>query len=141
QYHQGANLLVVTGYPEALEVTSKIVKALGVSSPEPLSTRVFAIRYAQPGDLIAPLRLLLTDKRSNVVSDSRTSQLVVMATPTELANIINVVERLDVPDAGAPKSSGANSPVPGMPPGYSPSGDVPAPPGYGGTTPAPNRRQ
>ena len=66
------------------------------AAPEPLITKVVQLKYTSPTNLIAAIQNTLIDKRSKVMPDIRTSQLVVLATETEMAGVEQLVERLDM---------------------------------------------
>jgi type II secretory pathway component GspD/PulD (secretin) len=63
----------------------------------PLATRIIQLKYASPTNVVTSLQSTLTDKRSKVVADVRTSQLVILATENEQAAIDILIERLDTP--------------------------------------------
>ena len=65
------------------------------SMPDPLVTKVIQLAFASPTNMMMAIQNTLTDKRSKVVPDSRTSQLVVLATEKEIVDIDRLVERLD----------------------------------------------
>lgn len=65
------------------------------AAPEPLQTRVVQLKYAAPSNILASVQTVLTDKRSKVMADVRTSQLVLSATEKELDAAEKLVERLD----------------------------------------------
>jgi type II secretory pathway component GspD/PulD (secretin) len=67
------------------------------AAPDPLETQIIQLKYANPSNIITGVQTLLTDKRSKVVADVRTSQLVVLATEKELAAINDMVTNLDTP--------------------------------------------
>ncbi len=64
---------------------------------EPLQTKIIQLKYAAPSNVISSVQTTLTDKRSKVVPDVRTSQLVVLATEKELGAVDSLIERLDIP--------------------------------------------
>jgi len=64
-------------------------------APAPLTTKVIQLKYASPTNVMVAVQNTFTDKRSKVVSDIRTSQLVVLATEVEQADVDLLVERLD----------------------------------------------
>src|SRR6266568_4970933 len=64
-------------------------------APPPLSTKVIQLKYASPTNVIIAVQNTLTDKRSKVVGDIRTSQIVVLATEQEQLDVDLLVERLD----------------------------------------------
>ncbi|HWH71697.1 MAG TPA: hypothetical protein VNT26_20150 [Candidatus Sulfotelmatobacter sp.] len=65
------------------------------AAPDPLVTKVIQLKYAAPTNIMVAVQNTLTDKRSKVVSDIRTSQLVVLATEKELTEVDKLVEHLD----------------------------------------------
>ena len=65
------------------------------AAAEPLMTRIFQLKYCSPSNLLASVNNTFVDKRSKVVPDTRTSQLVVLATEREINGIEKLVERLD----------------------------------------------
>jgi type II secretory pathway component GspD/PulD (secretin) len=65
------------------------------AAPEPLQTRIIQLKYAAPSNILAAVQTVLSDKRSKVVADVRTSQLVVSATERELDAVDKLVTRLD----------------------------------------------
>jgi type II secretory pathway component GspD/PulD (secretin) len=65
------------------------------AAPDPLVTKVIQLKYASPSNIVVAIQSALTDKRSKVMPDVRTSQLVVLATEKELVDVDNLVERLD----------------------------------------------
>lgn len=67
------------------------------AAPDPLVTKVLQLKYASPTNIMSAVQNALTDKRSKVVADVRTSQLVVLATDKEQADIVPLVEQLDTP--------------------------------------------
>ncbi len=61
----------------------------------PLVTKIIQLKYASPTNVVASLQTTFQDKRSKVVADVRTSQLVVLATETEIVAVDKLIERLD----------------------------------------------
>ena len=61
----------------------------------PLTTRIIQLKYASPSNIVASVTATLTDKRSKVLPDVRTSQLEVVATDQELVEVEQLIERLD----------------------------------------------
>jgi general secretion pathway protein D len=62
----------------------------------PLVTRIVQLKYASPTNVVPAVQNTFTDKRSKVVPDIRTSQLVVLATEQEMVAVDTLVERLDL---------------------------------------------
>lgn len=67
------------------------------AAPEPLLTRIVQLKYASPSNIVAAVQTTLTDKRSKVVPDVRTSQLVIVGTEKEQAAAEELIGRLDLP--------------------------------------------
>lgn len=65
------------------------------AAPPALLTQIIQLKYANPANVVTAVQALLTDKRSKVVGDVRTSQLVVLATEAEQDAINAMVARLD----------------------------------------------
>lgn len=65
------------------------------AAPDPLVTKVVQLKWASPTNIIVALQNSLSDKRSKVIADVRTSQLVVLATEKELVQVEELVEKLD----------------------------------------------
>ncbi len=63
----------------------------------PLFTKVVQLKYAGVSNMIDAAQSVLTDKRSKVMTDSRTSQLVVVATDPEQQAVQSLVDDLDKP--------------------------------------------
>jgi len=67
------------------------------AAPDPLFTKVIQLKYAGVSNMITAVQTVLTDKRSRVVADIRTAQLIVTATEKELAAAEELIARLDTP--------------------------------------------
>jgi type IV pilus assembly protein PilQ len=67
------------------------------NAPPPMITRVVQLKYASVSNIEAAVQSTLNDKRSRVVPDARTSQLVVVATESEQDAVDTLVEQLDKP--------------------------------------------
>jgi len=65
------------------------------AAPDPLVTKIIQLKYAPVTNIITSVQSALTDKRSKVVADVRTSQLVVVATEKEITEVDQMVEKLD----------------------------------------------
>jgi type II secretory pathway component GspD/PulD (secretin) len=63
----------------------------------PLVTRVIQLKYASTSNMVDSVQGTLTDKRSRVVADNRTSQLVVVATDPEQRAVDTLINQLDTP--------------------------------------------
>ena len=67
------------------------------TAPPPLSTRVIQLKYASTSNMVDSIQASLTDKRSKVLPDMRTSQLVVVATEQEQEAVDTLINQLDKP--------------------------------------------
>jgi type IV pilus assembly protein PilQ len=67
------------------------------NAPPPLVTRVIQLKYASTSNMVDAVDSVLTDKRSRVMADTRTSQLVVVATDKEQDAVDTLVTQLDKP--------------------------------------------
>jgi type II secretory pathway component GspD/PulD (secretin) len=65
------------------------------AAPPLLITRIIQLKYASPSNIVAAVQTVLLDKRSKVVPDLRTSQLVISATEGELDAVEALIVRLD----------------------------------------------
>ena len=63
----------------------------------PLITRVIQLKYASTSNMVESVQAALSDKRSRVLPDARTSQLVVVATDPEQASVDTLINELDKP--------------------------------------------
>jgi type II secretory pathway component GspD/PulD (secretin) len=67
------------------------------TAPPPLFTKVVQLKYAGVSNMVESVQSVLTDKRSKVLTDTRTSQLVVVATDPEQQAVDALVSQLDKP--------------------------------------------
>ena len=67
------------------------------TAPPPLITHVYQLAYASVSNMESAVSTALTDKRSKVVSDVRTSQLIVLATDKEQIDADSLIKKLDQP--------------------------------------------
>jgi type II secretory pathway component GspD/PulD (secretin) len=65
------------------------------AAPDPLMTKTIQLQYASPSNVLAAVTASLSDKRSKVVPDNRTSQLVIVATEKELTLVESLIAKLD----------------------------------------------
>ncbi len=96
-----ALLAVLDNYNlELVEDSKTKIARIGIKNPNappPLVTRVIQLKYSSVTNMLVSVESALTDKRSRVVPDSRTSQLVVVATESEQDAVDTLVEQLDKP--------------------------------------------
>ena len=67
------------------------------TAPPPLITRVIQLQYSSVSNMSDSVQSSLTDKRSKVIGDRRTSQMVVVATEPEQAAVDTLIKQLDTP--------------------------------------------
>lgn len=67
------------------------------TAPPPLITRVIQLQYASTTNMMQAVQSVLGDKRSRVIGDARTSQLLVVATEPEQASVDTLITQLDKP--------------------------------------------
>lgn len=66
------------------------------AAPDPLVTKIIQLKYASPSNILAAVTTTLADdKRSKVVPDNRTSQLVILATEKDMVKVDDLVVHLD----------------------------------------------
>lgn len=65
------------------------------AAPDPLVTKIFQLKYATPTNIMVAVQNTFSDKRSKVVADVRTSQLVVVATEKEMPGLQELIDHLD----------------------------------------------
>lgn len=71
------------------------ITAKDPAAPDPLETRIIQLKYAGVTNLLAPVQATFGDKRSKVIGDVRSSQLVIVATEKEFPAILELIDRLD----------------------------------------------
>jgi type II secretory pathway component GspD/PulD (secretin) len=67
------------------------------AAPDPLVSSIIQLKYADPTNMLSSIQTALTDKRSKVVADGRTTQIVLLATERETIEVNKVVAQLDTP--------------------------------------------
>ena len=67
------------------------------AAPDPLMTRIIQLKHAGVTNILGPVQTTFIDKRSKVVGDVRSSQLVIVATEKEQEDALILIERLDTP--------------------------------------------
>jgi len=67
------------------------------AAPDPLVNKIIQLKYASPSNIMVAASTSLVDKRSKVMGDVRTSQLVILATEKEIEAIDKMVVSLDTP--------------------------------------------
>lgn len=67
------------------------------AAPDPLVNKIIQLKYASPSNMLVAASTVLVDKRSKVMGDVRTSQLVVLATEKELDAVEKMIASLDTP--------------------------------------------
>ncbi|HEY1787505.1 MAG TPA: secretin N-terminal domain-containing protein [Verrucomicrobiae bacterium] len=67
------------------------------TAPPPLETRVVQLKYANVSNMVQSVQAAFTDRRSHVLPDVRTSQMIVVATDPEQDAVNILVNDLDKP--------------------------------------------
>jgi general secretion pathway protein D len=67
------------------------------AAPDPLVTKIVQLKFCDATNMVSNVETVLQDKRSKVLADTRTSQLVIVATEVELAAADQLIARLDQP--------------------------------------------
>jgi len=96
---QALNGLLNTYGLQVIEDPKTKIAKITVKDPaaaEPLLTKVIQLKFASPSNVVQSVQSVLTDKRSKVVPDTRTSQLVITATEKELVAVDQLVANLDL---------------------------------------------
>jgi type II secretory pathway component GspD/PulD (secretin) len=65
------------------------------AAPDPLVTRAYQLSYASPSNVTLAVSAAIDPKRSKVVADTRTSQIVVVATEKEQVEVEKLITKLD----------------------------------------------
>ncbi len=95
---QALNALITTYGLQLVPDTKTGISRVTVKDPaaaEPLHTEVIQLKFASPSNTVAAVATVLVDKRSRVIADVRTSQLVISATESEIEQAKQLIERLD----------------------------------------------
>ena len=66
-------------------------------APPPIITRVVQLKFASTSNMVDAVQSVLSDKRSRVIPDVRTSQIVVSATDPEQVAVDTLIAQLDKP--------------------------------------------
>ena len=97
---QALNTLLTTYSHQLIEDPKTKIARITVrdpAAPEPLVNKIIQLKYASPSNMLAAASTALIDKRSKVMGDVRTSQLVVLATEKEVDAIDKMIVSLDTP--------------------------------------------
>jgi len=95
---QALNALIATYGLQLVSDTKTGISRVTIKDPaaaEPLVTKVVQLKFASPSNIVASVQTVFVDKRSKVIADVRTSQLVVSATEKEQEAVDKLIERLD----------------------------------------------
>lgn len=95
---QALNALIATYGLQLVSDTKTGISRVTIKDPaaaEPLVTKVVQLKFASPSNIVASVQTVFVDKRSKVIADIRTSQLVVSATEKEQEAVDKLIERLD----------------------------------------------
>ena len=88
------NYGLMATYDQETGVTKVTMK--DTTTLEPLEVKTISLKFANPTNIVETLKTVI-GQRSRIIPDVRTSQLVVMATQSELTQITNLVAELDTP--------------------------------------------
>ena len=98
---QSALLALLDNYGLQLVIDKRTginrVTAKDPLAPPPLITRVVQLQYASVSNMTTAVMSVLADKRSRVMADVRTSQMLVVATDSEQQSVDTLVTELDKP--------------------------------------------
>lgn len=67
------------------------------AAPPPLITEIIQLKYSSPTNFVTILDPTFSDSRSKSIADTRTSQIIVMATESEHEEVKALVDKLDKP--------------------------------------------
>ncbi len=71
------------------------IKTKDPAALPPLTTKIIQLKYASPSNVVANVQATFVDKRSKILPDVRTSQLIVMTTEAEMPEVERLIEGLD----------------------------------------------
>ena len=95
---QALNALIGTHGLQLITDSKTGISRVTIKDPaalDPLVTKVVQLKFASPSNMVTSVQTVLNDKRSKVIADVRTSQLVVSATEKEQEAVEKLVTRLD----------------------------------------------
>jgi type II secretory pathway component GspD/PulD (secretin) len=95
---QALNALITTYGLQLVTDTKTGIARVTVKDPaaaEPLMTKVIQLKFASPSNTVSAVTTVFVDKRSKVIADVRTSQLVISATEKEIEAAEKLVVQLD----------------------------------------------
>ena len=95
---QALNALIGTYGLQLITDSKTGISRVTIKDPaalDPLVTKVVQLKFASPSNMVTSVQTVLNDKRSKVIADVRTSQLVVSATEKEQEAVEKLVTRLD----------------------------------------------
>ncbi len=95
---QALNALITTYGLQLVSDSKTGITRVTIKDPaaaEPLVTEIVQLKFASPSNIVTSVQTVFVDKRSKVIADIRTSQLVVSATEKEMEAVHKLIERLD----------------------------------------------
>jgi type II secretory pathway component GspD/PulD (secretin) len=95
---QALNALLVNYNLQLIEDTKSKIARVTVKDPaalDPLVTKIIQLKFATATNIMTAVQNTFTDKRSKVVADVRTSQLVILATEKEMPGQVALIQHLD----------------------------------------------
>ncbi len=97
---QALTTLLTTYSLQLIEDPKTRIARITVRDPaalDPLMNKIIQLKFASPSNMIVAASTALVDKRSKVMGDVRTSQIVLLATEKEVEAIEKMVTSLDTP--------------------------------------------
>lgn len=95
---QALNALITTYGLQLVSDTKTGISRVTIKDPaaaEPLVTEIVQLKFASPSNIVTSVQTVFVDKRSKVIADIRTSQLVVSSTEKEMEAVHKLIDRLD----------------------------------------------
>jgi len=65
------------------------------AAPDPLITKIIQLKFSSPSNTAAAVSTVFTDKRSKVLPEVRTSQLIVTCTEKEMNTVVEMITSID----------------------------------------------
>jgi hypothetical protein len=99
------NCLVFYGTQEAADLAKKLIAELDrpaaprEAEPE-MTTRVYQVKHANASLVLQVLQTMLADRHTRMAVDQKTNSLVIAAPQDVLQNAAELIQKLDIPEAG-----------------------------------------
>ncbi len=100
------NALLLIGWGQALEAIKELISKLDQPVAPGTQVQVFRLKHTPASAAEATIRQFLTGRKglateAQLVADARTNSLIVCAAPRDLAEVVLLIERLDVGQSAA----------------------------------------